>query len=132
MDHPLVLYDGVCRFCNGAVNFLVDRDPGKRLRFASLQSAFGQAILREQGLSASDLETMILIDGGRAYFRSTAALRAVGKLAGPWRAATVLLVVPAFLRDAVYRIVARNRYRWFGKLDQCRVPTPELRERFLD
>ena len=133
-EHPVVLFDGVCNLCNGAVNFLVDRDPRAKLRFASLQSSAGRALLEGLGhaLADGDPESIVLVDGGLVYERSTAALRIARHLSGPWSLLAVLFVVPAFLRDLVYRWVASNRYRWFGKSDVCRVPTPELRARFIE
>ena len=131
--HPVVLFDGVCNLCNGAVQFILDRDPAGTFRFASLQSERAAALLRAHGLEppAGDPESMVLIDGGRVYERSSAALRIARRLRGGWSLLYALVIVPRALRDAVYRVVARNRYRWFGKSDQCRVPTPELRARFL-
>jgi predicted DCC family thiol-disulfide oxidoreductase YuxK len=132
-DHPIVLFDGVCNLCNASVNFLIDRDPSSTLRFASLQSDAARDLLMQFGPTPlGDPDSMLLIEGGRTYERSTAALRIVRHLSGAWRILGVLLVIPRPLRDAVYRLVAANRYRWFGKSDVCRVPTPELRARFLD
>ena len=127
----VVLFDGVCNLCNGSVQFIVRHDPAGRFRFASLQSEAGQALLRRHGLDPHDLFSVILVEGGRAYARSDAALRIARGLSGAWRAAGALRVVPRPLRDAVYGWVARNRYRWFGRREACMVPTPELRARFL-
>lgn len=127
----VVLFDGVCNLCNGSVQFIVRHDPAGRFRFASLQSREGQALLRRHGLDPADLFSVILVEGGRAYSRSDAALRIAGGLSGGWRAAGALRVVPRPLRDLVYGWVARNRYRWFGRQDACMIPTPELRGRFL-
>src|SRR5262245_3620164 len=129
---PIVLFDGVCKFCNAAINFLLDRDRRGVLRFAALQSDAGQALLRRFGLRRDQFDTLVLVEGGRTYFRSTAALRLARHLDFPWRLATALLLVPAFLRDAAYDLLAANRFRWFGRLDACRVPSPEVRGRFLD
>jgi predicted DCC family thiol-disulfide oxidoreductase YuxK len=127
----IVLFDGVCNLCNGLVNFVIDRDPRGRMKFAALQSEAGQELLAEHGLSTTDVDTMVFIAGGRAYTRSSAALRMFGKLRMPWPLLLPLLVVPPPLRNLVYRFVARNRYRWFGRREECRVPTPELKQRFL-
>jgi predicted DCC family thiol-disulfide oxidoreductase YuxK len=129
---PIVLFDGVCNFCNGSVNFLIDHDAGKRLHFASLQSEAGQALLREFGMRTSDFDTIVLVEHGRACTRSSAALRIAQHLGGWWRLLTILFAVPPFLRDAAYDLFASNRYRWFGKSETCRIPTPEMRERFLN
>jgi predicted DCC family thiol-disulfide oxidoreductase YuxK len=131
MNGPIVLFDGVCKFCNGSVNFIIDQDVNKRIRFAPLQSEIAQALLRRFGLPATDFDTMILVEHGRAYARSAAALRIAGILGGWWSLLVVLFAVPPFLRDGAYDLLAVNRYRWFGKAETCRVPTPELRERFL-
>jgi len=129
---PIVLFDGVCRFCNASINFILDRDRAGRVRFAALQSAAGQALLRRYGLPTDRFASLVLVEGGRCWGRSTAALRIARHLDGLWPLAALLLAVPPFLRDAAYDLLARNRYRWFGQLDACRVPTPEVRQRFLD
>ncbi len=131
---PLVLFDGVCNLCNGAVNFVIDRDPDAVLRFASLQSGAGRAALQAHGGAAGDgdPDTIVLIEGGRLYERSTAALRIARHLRGPYKLLYVFMLVPRVLRDRVYAWIARHRYRWFGRTDVCRVPTPALRARFLD
>ena len=133
MDGPILLFDGVCNLCNGAVQFVIDHDPRARVRFAPLQSAFARELLAARGqASAGDaLDTVVLVDGDRVFTRSDAALRVARALSGAWPALYVLVVVPRFLRDAVYRFLAARRYRWFGHTAECRVPTPELRARFL-
>lgn len=129
----MVLFDGVCNFCNGAVNFIIDRDPRGKIAFASLQSAAAQELMRKHGVAVpeGDLDTFLLIDNGRIYDRSTAALRVAGKLQSPLAVFWIFLVVPRFVRDFFYRAFAKRRYKWFGKTDECRVPTPEIRERFV-
>jgi predicted DCC family thiol-disulfide oxidoreductase YuxK len=130
----IVLFDGVCNLCNGWVSFLLRRDPAGRLRFGSLQSDAAAALLARHGRPrpAQTPESVVLIEGGRVYEASTAVLRAMGHLRGAWRFAVALQVVPAPLRDVVYRAVARSRYRLFGKRDTCRVPTEAERARFID
>jgi predicted DCC family thiol-disulfide oxidoreductase YuxK len=133
----IVLFDGVCNLCNASVQFIIDRDPGATMRFAALQSPEGRRILAGFGHPAVDAaaagpETIVLVEGGRVYDRSTAALRIARRLRAPWPLLAVMLVVPRALRDLVYRWAAARRYRWFGKTDACRVPTPELKARFLD
>lgn len=132
-EHPVVLFDGVCNLCNATVNFIIDRDPAAELRFASLQSPEGRKLLAAVGhrVPEGDPESILFVDRGRVYERSGAALRIARRLSGAWSLLAVLLVIPAPLRDLVYRWIAANRYRWFGKSDVCRVPTPELRDRFL-
>lgn len=132
VGHPVILFDGVCNLCNAAVNFIIDRDPESAFRFAPLQSDIGQALTEQCGIASDKIETMVLIEDGRCFVRSTAALRIARRLSGVWPMLSVLLVVPSPLRDAVYRVIARNRYRWFGQRDACRLPTPDLRSRFLE
>ncbi len=129
--NPLILFDGVCNFCNASVNFIVARDPGKIFRFTPLQSATGQETLKRFNLSTTDLDTMVLVEGETVATRSTAGLKIARRLSGLWPLFSAFLIVPKFLRDAVYNLIAKNRYRWWGKRDACMVPTPEVRERFL-
>lgn len=131
MKGPVVLFDGVCNFCNRSVNFILDRDVHRHFRFAALQSDAGQAVLRHFGLRTDDFDTAVLVEHGRAYTKSSAALRIARGLGGWWSLLALLLAIPPFLRDAAYDLLARNRYRWFGKADSCRMPTPEIRDRFL-
>ena len=126
-----VLFDGVCDLCNASVLFVIDRDPRGHFRFAPLQEAAAQALLRARGAELPPLSSVVLVEGGRVYTRSTAALRIARRLTGGWRLLYVCLLVPRPIRDAVYDWVARNRYRWFGREEACRVPTPALRRRFL-
>lgn len=124
----VILFDGVCNLCNGAVTFIIDRDPEGHFAFAPLQSEVALELLGKQ---AESLESIVLVENGVRYTESTAALRIARNLRGPWPLLYSFIVVPRALRDRVYRLVARNRYRWFGKRDSCRLPTPELRQRFL-
>ena len=132
MSEPIVLFDGVCKFCNACVNFLIDHDSQGRLRFAALQSDTGQTLLRRFGLKTNDFDTMVLVEGSHCTTRTTAALRAAAYLDRPWRFLSALRLVPAFLRDPAYNFLVGHRYRWFGRLDACRLPTPALKARFLD
>lgn len=130
---PILLFDGVCNVCNGAVNFVIDHDPEGRFRFASLQSDVARELLAAHGLAGlSLLSTSVLIDRGRAYVDSEGVLRAALRLGGAFKLVAPLLLLPRALRDPLYRAFAARRYRWFGKSDMCRVPTPEIRARFLD
>jgi predicted DCC family thiol-disulfide oxidoreductase YuxK len=129
--HPIVLFDGVCNLCHGAVRFLLERDPAARLRFAPLQSGVGRALLAEHGLDADALDTIVLVDADGAHLRSDAALRIVRVLGPPSSWLRVLAALPRPLRDAGYDFVARNRYRWFGKKDACPMPRAEWSARFL-
>lgn len=136
MDLPLhdriVLFDGVCNLCNGFVRFIIERDTKARFRFGTLQSAEAMELLRGSPIDPADLATVVYVRDGRTLTRSTAALCILGDLGGAWALCWAFMAVPPFIRDGVYRWVARNRYRWFGKRDTCMVPTPELRSRFLD
>jgi len=129
--HPLVLFDGVCGMCNRAVDFVLARDRADVFRFAALQSAAGQAALTRHGLSADYSDSMVLIVGERCYRYSSASLEILRRLGLPWALLWPLVLVPPPLRDLVYDFVAAHRYRWFGKLEACRVPTAEQRVRFL-
>ncbi|WP_321168764.1 thiol-disulfide oxidoreductase DCC family protein [Salinigranum salinum] len=131
-DGPVLFFDGVCNLCNGAVQFVVDHDPRGRIRFASLQSDVGRAVLDRLDLPRDDLETVVLVEGTRAYTRSAASIRVCELLGGVYRLASVGWVVPRGVRDRLYDVVAEHRYQWFGRKDQCMVPTPELRSRFVD
>ena len=131
MKHPIILYDGVCYLCNWIVQFALARDGQGRLRYASLQSDAGQALLREQGIATEEFKTSLLIEDGKAYLRSTGALRTLRYLRFPWPLFYGFIIVPPFIRDAVYDFVAGRRYAWFGQMEACPLPPPELRERFL-
>ncbi|UKS26582.1 thiol-disulfide oxidoreductase DCC family protein [Paenibacillus sp. HWE-109] len=131
-DPAIVLFDGVCNLCSGAVQFILRNDPEGIFRFASLQSAIGQQLLARHNLPTDIISTIVLIEGGRAYTRSTAALRIARRLRGAWPAAYAAILIPAPLRNLVYGFIARNRYRWFGQTEQCMLPTPAYKQRFLD
>src|SRR5262249_12683071 len=120
------------KFCNASVNFILAHDRAGQFRFAALQSDAGQRLLRQFGLSTTDVDTVVLVEGGRYSARSTAALRVAWHLGWPWRLGAARLVLPAVLRDPLYDLLASQRYRWFGRLDACVVPTPQVRARFLD
>ena len=128
----IIFFDGVCHLCNASVNFVIDRDPGGLFRFAALQGETGQRLQEKHGLAGERLDSVVLVEGGRVYTRSTAALRIVRRLGFPWSMLAVLLVLPVPVRDWFYEIVARNRYRWFGRRESCQIPTPELKGRFMD
>lgn len=131
MANPIVLFDGVCNLCSGSVQFVLKRDPEARFRFASLQSEAGQTIQAEHGLDPGVLSSVLLLEEGRLYRESDAALRIARHLPGAWKLLTVFKIIPRPIRDGMYRFIARNRYRWFGKAETCWLPTPELRGRFL-
>jgi predicted DCC family thiol-disulfide oxidoreductase YuxK len=131
-DYPIVLFDGVCNLCNSSVQFIIKKDKQKQFRFASLQGEGGQKLLKKFKLPATDLNSFILIEGDHFYSRSTGALRMLKKLGGGWKLFYAFIIIPTFIRDAVYNFIARNRYKWFGKRNECWIPTPELKERFLE
>ncbi len=131
IDRPVLLFDGVCRFCNGFVNFAIRRDPTAQFLFAPLQSETGRRLLARCGLP-DDLSTFVYVAPDRCYDRSTAILKVVRRLTGLWPMFYFLIVIPRPIRDAIYRCVATNRYRFLGKDDHCLVPTPDVRSRFLD
>ena len=124
----IVLFDGVCNLCNGAVRFILARDPEARFRFASLQSDVARRLLN----GAPPAETMVLIEAGKVHTKSDAALRIARQLHAPWPLLYGFVAIPRSLRDAVYDWVARHRYAWFGKRDVCMLPTPQMRGRFLE
>ncbi|WP_163853867.1 thiol-disulfide oxidoreductase DCC family protein [Paenibacillus elgii] len=130
--HPLVFYDGVCGFCQRVVQFIIPRDRSAAFRFVAIQSETGSRLLRRYGLDPAELNTFVLLEQGRVYTRSTAGLRVLRRLDGAWPLLYAFIVVPRPLRDVVYRWIAANRYRFFGKSDSCMLPPPEVRERFLD
>ena len=131
----LVLFDGVCNLCNGAVNFIIDHDPEAYFTFAALQSEEAAPVLARFGRPPASLadkpDSIVLIEGGRLYERSDAVLRIARRLSGFWSLVYVFVALPKPHRDALYGWIAANRYRWFGKQDACRIPTRELRARFL-
>ena len=131
-DGPILLFDGVCNFCNASVNFVIDRDPYRKIRFAPLQSKAGRRLLEEFGLSTKDFDTVVLIVGNRYYTKSSAALRVTRLLWGAWPLLFVFILLPPPIRNFFYDLFAKHRYQWFGKTESCRVPTPELRQRFLE
>lgn len=127
----LVLFDGVCHFCNNSVNFIIDRDPKKKFVFAPLQSELAKTELKKFGEDTVKIDTIILIQNNKIYKRSRAALEIAKQLNGLWSLCYVFIIVPGFIRDIAYNLIAKNRYKWFGQLEACRIPTPEMRERFL-
>ena len=131
--HAVVLFDGVCNVCNDSVKFILARDPSGYFRFASLQSDVAKQLLAPFGLADMPLETMALIEDGRVYLRSSAVLGVARRLGGGWRLLSLFgRLVPRAVRDVLYAFLVQNRYRWFGQSEQCLVPTPAVRERFLD
>jgi len=131
-QQPIILFDGVCNFCNSAVNFTLKRNKKANIRFAPLQSEAGQKLLQQYNLPVKDMESFVFIENGKAYQRSTAALKVCRYLRGLWPLSYGLIIVPRFIRDGIYNWIAKNRYKWFGVQQSCMIPTPEVRARFLD
>ena len=130
-DHPIILFDGVCNFCNSIVNFIIKQDKENIFHFAALQSDAGQRLLKEYNIPATGLNSFILIDGSKAYKSSTAGLRLYNKLPWYWKWTQVFWIVPQFIRDRIYNVIAKNRYKWFGKRDSCMIPTEDVKNRFI-
>lgn len=126
--HPIVFYDGVCGLCDRSIQFIIQRDCQRVFRYAALQS---DVALKTLGQSIT-FDSFVLYENGVAYYRSTAALKVLKKLGGFWSLLYILIIIPPFIRNAVYDFVARNRYKWFGKFDSCKIPTAEQRSLFLD
>ncbi len=127
----LILFDGVCKFCNNSINFTIRHDKRDVFRFAPFQAEIGAQVLTDFAVDSEKLQSVILIERGTLYVKSTAALRIARKLNGLWPCLYVLIIVPPFLRNWIYDWIARNRYKWFGKMDACMVPTPEVRRKFI-
>ena len=126
-----ILFDGVCNFCNSAVNFTLKRNAKADIFFAPMQSAAGQKLLVQYHLPVSDMESFVFIENDKAYNRSTAALKVCRHLRGLWPLSYVFIIVPKFIRDGIYNWIAKNRYKWFGQKQECMIPTPEVKARFL-
>ena len=131
-NHGVLLFDGVCNLCNGFINFVIDHDPEGYFRFGTLQREPAQSFLRSAGYDPDVLSSVVLVEDGRIYRESGAALRVMQQLGLPWMLLSVFRAVPRPLRDVVYRWIAANRYDWFGKRSQCRLPTPNVQARFID
>lgn len=131
-QQSIILFDGVCNFCNSAVNFTLKRNKKENIRFAPLQSEAAQKLLQQYGLPGDVMESFVFIDDGKAYQRSTASLKVCRHLTGLWPLCYGLIIVPRFIRDGIYNWIAKNRYKWFGIREVCMMPTPEVRARFLN
>jgi predicted DCC family thiol-disulfide oxidoreductase YuxK len=129
--YEIILFDGVCNFCNASINFVMDHDPEKHFKFAPLQSEIGQDILRKFYKNTEDFDSVILLKDNQLYQKSAAALEITKHLSGSWKYLSFFSILPTPFLDFFYDIIAKNRYRIFGKADSCRMPTPDLRERFL-
>jgi len=129
--HSIILFDGVCNFCNASVNYIIDRDYKDKFRFAALQSDAGIKLQKKFGFNPDNLSTLILIDGDKYYTQSTCALKIMRELRGFWKLSYAFIIVPPFIRNIIYNIVAKYRYKWFGKREACRVPNAAEKAKFL-
>jgi predicted DCC family thiol-disulfide oxidoreductase YuxK len=127
-----IFFDGVCNLCNRGVNFLISKDKKEVLKFASLQSEYAQNTIPKELLNRENLDTIIVYSDGQFYDRSNAVLKLCKILGGGFYVVLIGYLIPRFIRDGLYRFIANNRYRWFGKTAQCRIPTVDLKDRFLD
>ena len=130
--NPVILFDGVCNLCNSSVEKIIAADPKKQFRFASLQGSFGQEVLQKFQLPPRELNSFILLENNQIFTRTTGALKVARKLSGAWPLLYAFIVVPRFLRDGIYNIITRNRYKWFGKKESCMVPHAALQELFYN
>jgi predicted DCC family thiol-disulfide oxidoreductase YuxK len=128
--HPVILFDGVCNFCDASVQFILNRDPEGIFQFASLQSEAGQNLVKKHNVPA-DVDSMILIEDDKVYYKSTAALKISRHLHGAWKWLYGFIIIPSPIRNIVYDLIAKNRYKWFGQKESCMLPPPNIRKRFL-
>ena len=128
----IILFDGVCNLCNSSVQFVIQHDRSDKFLFAALQSQTGQALLEKYNLPQQGFDSFVLIQNEKVFLKSTAALHVAKQLNGPTKLLYGFIIVPAFIRNAVYNFIAKNRYKWFGKKDSCMMPTPTLQSRFLN
>ena len=131
LPERLLFFDGVCNLCNGLVRFIIRHDKKRRFHFASLQSDAGQRFLRTHQLASETFDSLVYWRKDQVLTRSTAALTVARDLDGAWPVAYALIILPRFVRDALYGLIARRRYRWFGRRAACMVPTPGIEKRFL-
>jgi len=131
-DSHILLFDGVCNLCNSFVQFIIKRDPEGKFKFASLQSASGQALLKQFGLPRTDFESFVYIKGNECFQQSSAGLRVLKELGGIWKLFYGFIIVPEFIRNFMYNELAKRRYKLFGKKDTCMLPTPGIKSRFLE
>ena len=131
IQKPIILFDGICNFCNSTVNFTIKKNTKANILFAPLQSAAGHKLLLHYELPLDDLQSFIFIENGMVFKQSTGALKVCRHLKGLWPLCYGFIIIPKFIRDGIYNWVAKNRYKWFGVRQQCMIPTPEIKSRFL-
>lgn len=127
----IIFFDGICNLCNGFVQFVINHDPNGQFKFAPLQSAAAEQLLQNLPRASNQPDSVLLLEDGKLYRESTAALRILRQLNHGWPLLYIFIVLPPFLRDWIYKLIAKNRYRWFGQRESCMLPTPELKSRFL-
>ncbi|MCZ6469153.1 MAG: thiol-disulfide oxidoreductase DCC family protein [Candidatus Dadabacteria bacterium] len=132
VQNPVILFDGVCNLCNRSVQFIINRDPSGIFRFAPLQSETGKNLLSKFDLPNDKFDSIILVENNEYYLRSTAALKILQRLGALWKIVYVFMLVPRPVRDYIYDIVARNRYKWYGKRAECMIPSSDIESRFLE
>jgi predicted DCC family thiol-disulfide oxidoreductase YuxK len=128
--HKVILFDGVCNLCNSFVNFVIRNDKKEVFKFAPIQSDFGEIALKKHRINSKDTDSIILIDDDNYYIKSSAALYIAKELSGAYPLLFCFMIVPKFIRNWIYDLVAKNRYKWFGKKVSCMIPTPELKDKF--
>lgn len=132
MEHPVIFFDGLCNLCNAAVQFVIKRDPSAIFKFCSLQSPIAARLLPDHNFQSQNLNTFILLQNNKIYKRSTAALKVASQLQSPYKLLYGFIIVPSIVRDWVYNLISKNRYKWFGKRNECMLPDPKLATRFLN
>jgi len=132
LNKPIILFDGVCNFCNAIVNFIISQDKKNIFLFAALQSEAGKKLLEQYKIDWKASDSFVVIENGKAHQKSTAALKLYNRLPWYWKWTQFFWIFPKFIRDGVYNFIAKNRYKWFGKKEECMIPTPELKSRFLE
>lgn len=132
LNHPVILFDGVCNLCNASVQFIIKHDKKSVFRFTSLQSEFGKRIIEKHDLATKNIDSVMLLENNAVQLKSTAALQIAKRLGGIYSALYVFIIIPKFMRDSIYDFVARNRYHWFGKQESCMIPKPELKKLFIE
>jgi predicted DCC family thiol-disulfide oxidoreductase YuxK len=130
-QNPILLFDGYCNLCNSAVQFVLKHEKNSNLRFASLQSEIGIQLLKQYAINPNVIDSLVFIEKGKCYTKSTAALKLSRYLKGIYGLGIIFIIIPSFIRNIVYDFIAKNRYKWFGKIDSCLMPDKDLQKRFL-
>jgi predicted DCC family thiol-disulfide oxidoreductase YuxK len=130
-NNAIILFDGICNFCNSSVNFIIKRDKKNYFLFSSLQSVYSQNFLTKNNFPKNNFDSIILIENNKLYQKSTAALKIAKQLKGLWKLSYVFIIIPPFIRDFFYDSIAKNRYKWFGKKDVCMIPDEKIKRKFL-